>query len=143
MIQKPNSINHGQFGWVEGESEIFIGSTILLGFALKFQNNVDLPEGTPISFKYFIEEEKKKKGFKSKKTDKIMNVRLVSKNSEFGRLKEEESRVLVPLLVHNMIRVQIFANTIPKRYDVYAPLSVKATIYLTKKSITNPVVQTF
>ena len=120
-----------------------MGETILSAFAIKFENNIDLPEGTPLQFRYFIEEEKKKKGFKSKKADKIMNFRLVHNASEFGRLKQEETQILVPLLVHGMVRIEIQAHSIPRRIDYYTNLTLKASFFLLKKAITEPVVETF
>ncbi len=76
---KDNDSN--RFGWVEGQTEVYVGSCILSGFAIKFENNLNIPEGSHIEFKYFIQEEKKKKGFKSKKVDKSMNIRLLYKGS--------------------------------------------------------------
>jgi hypothetical protein len=72
-----------------------------------------------------------------------MNMRIIHNNSEFGRLKDEEVRILVPLLVHNMVRFELSAFDIPKRMDYYTNIKLKAKIFLTKKAITDPVVETF
>jgi len=55
-------------------------------------------------------------------------------------MKDEESRILVPLLVNGMIRMEIFAHTVPKRIDYYTSLKVTAKVYLMRKAITDPVV---
>jgi hypothetical protein len=36
------------------ESELYLGEVIVFGFAIKFVNNVNLPEGTPIEYRYFM-----------------------------------------------------------------------------------------
>lgn len=69
-----------------------------------------------------------------------MNLRILHNSSEFGRLKDEEVRILVPLLVHNMVRFELFAFDIPRRMDYYTNIKLKAKIFLTKKAITDPVV---
>jgi len=65
-----------------------------------------------------------------------MSLRLILNSSEFGRLKDEEVRILVPLIIHKMIRMDIFAFDIPKRMDIYTNIKLKAKIYLLKKAIT-------
>lgn len=65
---------------VDGESEIFLGEVILNAFAIKFENGLDLPEGTGLEFRFFAAEEKKKKGF-AKKSDKNMNMRIARNGS--------------------------------------------------------------
>jgi hypothetical protein len=63
-----------------------MGETIINAFAIKDEFKLELPEGTPIQFRYYMEEPKKKKAFKSSKnSDKIMNMRIVGPNGEFGR----------------------------------------------------------
>lgn len=36
------------------EPEIYIGDAILQGFAIKFENNLTIPEGAPLEFRYFL-----------------------------------------------------------------------------------------
>lgn len=47
------------------------------------------------------------------------------------------------MLVHGAIRMELYAHTIPRRMDYYTNLKIKARIYLLKKAITEPVVETF
>jgi hypothetical protein len=42
-----------------------------------------------------------------------------------------------------MLRLELFSHFIPKRTDYYTQLKVKAKVYLLKKAITDPVVETF
>jgi len=63
-------------------------------------------------------------------------MRLILNSSEFGRLKDEEVRVLVPLIIHKMIRIDLYAFDIPRRLDVYTNIKLKAKVYLLKKAIT-------
>jgi hypothetical protein len=42
-----------------------------------------------------------------------------------------------------MVRFELFAFDIPRRMDYYTNIKLKARIYLTKKAITDPVVETF
>jgi hypothetical protein len=65
-----------------------------------------------------------------------MSMRLILNSSEFGRLKDEEVRILVPLIIHKMIRIDLSAFDIPKRLDVYTNIKLKAKVYLLKKAIT-------
>lgn len=65
-----------------------------------------------------------------------MSMRLILNSSEFGRLKDEEVRVLVPLIIHKMIRIDLYAFDIPRRLDVYTNIKLKAKVYLLKKAIT-------
>lgn len=39
--------------------------------------------------------------------------------------------------------MELYAHTIPRRMDYYTNLKIKARIYLLKKAITEPVVETF
>lgn len=39
-----------------------------------------------------------------------------------------------------MIRLEVFAHTIPKRMDYYTTVKIKAKIFVMKKAITEPVV---
>jgi hypothetical protein len=58
-------------------------------------------------------------------------------------MKDEESRIFVPLLVNGMIRMELLAHTVPKRIDYYTNLKVVARVWLLRKAITEPVVETF
>jgi hypothetical protein len=42
-----------------------------------------------------------------------------------------------------MLRMELFSHCIPKRTDYYTQLKVKAKIFLLRKAITDPVVETF
>lgn len=73
-----------------------------------------------------------------------MNIRLTTAvNGEFGRLKDEEVRIFLPLIVHGMLRMELYAHSIPRRTDYYTQMKVMAKIYLLKKAVTDPVVETF
>ena len=65
-----------------------------------------------------------------------MNFRLAHKGSDFGRLKDEETKIFVPLLVNGLIRMELYAHTIPKRVDTFSNLKVVARIFLLKKAVT-------
>jgi hypothetical protein len=65
-----------------------------------------------------------------------MSLRLIINSSEFGRLKDEEARVLLPLIMHKMIRMDLYAFDVPRRVDVYTNIKLKAKIYLLRKAIT-------
>ena len=49
----------------------------------------------------------------------------------------------MPLLVHGLIRMELYAHTIPKRIDYYTSIKVVANVFILKKAITEPVVETF
>ncbi len=55
---------------------------------------------------------------------------------EFGRLKDEESKIIVPLLSHGLARMELYSHTIPKRIDYYSTIKVTARFFILKKAIT-------
>lgn len=58
-------------------------------FAIRDEYKLEFAEGTPVEFRYYMEEPKKKKVLKSSKNaEKVMNMRIVGPNGEFGRLKD-------------------------------------------------------
>lgn len=49
----------------------------------------------------------------------------------------------MPLIVHGMLRMELYSHSIPRRTDYYTQMKVRARIYLLKKAVTDPVVETF
>lgn len=49
----------------------------------------------------------------------------------------------MPLIVHGMLRMELYSLSIPRRTDYYTQMKVKARVFLLKKAVTDPVVETF
>lgn len=51
--------------------------------------------------------------------------------------------IFVPLLVSGMVRMELASHTVPRRIDYYTQLKVVARVYLLRRAVTDPVVETF
>ena len=95
-----------KFQYAYDASEYFMGEIIIGAHAIKDEFKLEFPEGTAMNFRYYMEPEKKKKAFKSiKNMERSMNIKLVGPNGEFARVKEEQEKIFVPLIVHGMLRL--------------------------------------
>ncbi len=70
-------------------------------------------------------------------------MRICFRNVEICRVEDHEARIFVPLITQNMIKVEVFLFELPYIINTFSRVKFRAKIFLKKKAITEPVVETF
>lgn len=70
-------------------------------------------------------------------------MRICFHHTEICRVEDHESRILVPLITQNMIRLEIYLFELPHIINTFSKVKFKAKVYVKKKALTEPVVETF
>lgn len=86
------------------DPEIFAGEYFLTCFSTEKKKFDRLYEGCPIQVEGYLEDQKTKKKNFGKRMDRKMNMRLYHEGSCFGRVHDDEVRILMPLIDSNLIR---------------------------------------
>ena len=90
-----------------------------------------------------MEDTKGKKKKFGKKQEPKMHMRLYHEEKAFGRIHDDEVRILMPLVDSNLIRAEYLMHEFPLFADTFKPITIKARIYFLPNFITEPIVENF
>ena len=125
------------------DEEVFVGEYFVNSFSTEKRKMDQFYQGYPVEVRGYIEEPKGKKKNFGKKQDRHMHMRIYHEGRAFGRLHDDEVRILMPLIDEDLIRVDFFLHDFPLFTDTFKPLTLKATVFFRKKIITEPIVESF
>ena len=65
------------------------------------------------------------------------------KGKDIGRISDHEVRIILPLIDSGIIRMKFYVCSYPLYASEFKPIHLKAKVYLNKKAITEPIVESY